>query len=60
LKFNFIGNTKHFRPEHFCLMSTRNFGEGNNFKGNGKIMHSTQIHLEVATSVPKFDCGCNQ
>ncbi len=33
LRFNFIGDTKHFRP--FLLMSTRNFREGN-FKGEGK------------------------
>jgi hypothetical protein len=41
-------------------MSTRNFGEENNFKGIGKKIRSTQIHLGVAISVPKFDCGCNQ
>jgi hypothetical protein len=26
-RFNIIGDTKHFRPKHFCLTSTRNFGE---------------------------------
>ncbi len=56
MRFNIIGDTKNFRPEHFCFMSTRNFGEGekeeNSFdcysiKGRNlctKIWLSMQIH----------------